>query len=153
MANYLKSEKINKNDLRNNIENTKEKDKLLNSYVYLYSYWENLYFDARKSDVENIATMQLVQRKNKLLLPVILNKLGIFPMKYKVFCKLQKSQKIEKILKNYPDLLINFVYKNSHDKKIAITIDQFQMHGAKFENIEKWRLMALAGVHTILPVI
>ena len=153
MANYIKSEKINKNDLRNNMENTNKKNKLLNSYVYLYSYWENLNFDTRKSDSENIVIMQLVQRKNKLLFPVVIKKLGMFPMKYTEFCKLQKSQRIEKLLKNYPDLLINFVYKNSSDKKIAITIDQFQMYGTKFESIDKWRLMYSIGARTLFPVV
>lgn len=138
--------------LHNKIENTKE-NKLLNSYVYLYTYWENLYFDTNNSDAVNIAKMQLVQQKNKLLFTVVITKLGVFPMKYKVFRKLQKSGKIEKLLKNYPDLLVNFEYKNSHDKNSAITIDKFQMYGSKFTTIDKWRFMYSVGARALFPVI
>lgn len=115
--------------------------KLKNSYVYIYTFWEQgisyIEPNSKTSYLEKLNTTKIANEKNKLI-HAKLKKLGTFPMQYNKFRKLQQTKNIDKLLNDYPDLALKFVFKisgatiNSEKHKI---IDSVIVHGNKFTKL------------------
>lgn len=122
---------IKKNKKKSSTNDTKKNKNLRNSYVYLYTYWNDFN--------DPFLFIEHKEKNETILFPELIKSFGSFPMKYKHFCKLRESNKINMILKKYEDLLLHFIYKDSPIKISAVDIDEIVMHGIKFTNINEWK--------------
>lgn len=113
--------------------------KLKNSYVYIYTFWEQgiSYIEPNSKTCysEKLKTTKIANEKNKLI-HSHLKKIGTFPMQYKKFRKLEQTENIDKLLNDFPDLALKFVYRTS--AKISDRdkiIDSVIIHGNKFTKL------------------
>ena len=129
-----RNKKVNQNKYEEIIQPNR---KFKNSYVHVYTAWENCIIKDQTND-NNIEKRQIhfdiACKQNKLVIQK-LNDIGKFPIRYHKFCKFINLKKFNIILNEFHDLALKFVYKISDSDVNSKELGMYIIHGSKFTKI------------------